>query len=167
MGDHGMILKGPSPFKGILKIPLIMKVPGITTPGSISNSLVSSIDFAKTILNLTRVSKRLHPTSIQGVDITPVLKDPKTKPRNCCLIEEDEEVGSLEIRVRHLITESHKITVYAGLEDAGDIYDRLNDPDEIDNLWDKDTILREKLLTKLLHENLKAQTKIPKRQSAT
>ncbi len=165
MGDHGMIQKGPSPFSGVLRVPLIMRVPGITTPGSVSTSLVSSIDFAKTILNLTGIRKRLHSPFIQGVDITPTLKDPDVKVRDCCFIEEDEELGPLRVRLRHLITETHKITVYEGLEDAGDIYDRINDPDELNNLWDKDRDLKEKLVLKMLNENLKAQTKIPIRQS--
>jgi arylsulfatase A-like enzyme len=167
MGDHGMIYKGPSPFNGVLNVPLIMRVPGITAPGSVTKSLASSIDFAKTILNLTKIRSRLHSPFIQGVDLTPVLKNPEEKVRDSCLVEEDEEFGSLTIRLRHLITETHKITVYAGLENAGDIYDRINDPDELNNLWDKDRDLKEKLVTKILHENLKAQSKIPARQASS
>jgi len=167
MGDHGMIYKGPSPFNGVLNVPLIMRVPGITKPGSVSNSLVSSIDFAKTILNLTKIRTRLHPPFIQGVDLTPVLKDYEAKVRDCAFVEEDEEFGTITVRLRHLITETHKITIYAGLEDAGDIYDRVNDPDELNNLWDKDRDLKERLVKKILHENLKAQTKIPKRQASS
>ena len=129
--------------------------------------LISSIDFAKTILNLTNIRSRLHSPFIQGVDLTPILKNPEEKVRESCLVEEDEEFGSLTIRLRHLITETHKITVYAGLEDAGDIYDRINDPDELNNLWDKDRDLKERLVTKLLHENLKAQSKIPTRQASS
>jgi arylsulfatase A-like enzyme len=167
MGDHGMIYKGPSPFDGVLRVPLIMRVPGITKPGTISNSLVSSIDFAKTLLNLTKIPKRFHLTSVQGVDLTPILKDPEAKVRDCCLIEEDEELGPLNIRVRHMITETHKITLYAGLEDAGDIYDRINDPRELNNLWDKDKDLREKLFKKFFYEMLRAQSKFPQREAAS
>ncbi|MFX0076930.1 MAG: sulfatase, partial [Candidatus Hermodarchaeota archaeon] len=148
MGDHGMIYKGPSPFIGLLNVPLIMRVPGITNHSSVSNSLASSIDFAKTILTLTKVPKRLHSPLIQGIDLTPTLKNPTAKVRDHCFIEEDEELGPLSIRLRHLITETHKITIYAGLEDVGDIYDRINDPDELNNLWGKDSDLKETLVTK-------------------
>lgn len=165
MGDHGMIFKGPSPYIGVLNVPLLMRVPGITTPGSISPSLVSSIDFAKTILNLTGIRNRLHSPFIQGVDITPALKDPEVNVRDCCFIEEDEEIGPLNIRLRHLITDTHKITVYEGLENEGDIYDRINDPNELNNLWDKNSDLREKLVLKMLNQSLKAQTKLPIRQA--
>jgi hypothetical protein len=71
------------------------------------------------------------------------------------------------VSVFNLITQTHKFTIYAGLEDAGDIYDRINDPDELNNLWDKDRNLKERLVKKILHENLKAQTKIPRKQASS
>ncbi|MHA2290504.1 MAG: sulfatase family protein, partial [Promethearchaeota archaeon] len=51
MGDHGLLFKGPCPFNGVLNIPLIWKVPGLTKP-NLTDSLVSTIDLPKTILNL-------------------------------------------------------------------------------------------------------------------
>jgi hypothetical protein len=66
-----------------------------------------------------------------------------------------------------MITETHKITLYAGLEDAGDIYDRINDPRELNNLWDKDKDLREKLFKKFFYEMLRAQSKFPQREAAS
>ena len=163
-GDHGMILKGPSPFNGVANVPLIWKVPGVTKPG-VSDSLVSSIDLSKTILKLLGISKRYQPPDLQGVDITPVLKDPTAKVRDHCLIEEDEEIYGVKIRLRHLITEDYKITVYHNLRDYGDIFDRKNDPDELNNLWFKDKELRSKLLEKLFYENLSAQSRYPHREA--
>ena len=29
LGDHGLILKGPMPYEGLLRIPLLVKGPGI------------------------------------------------------------------------------------------------------------------------------------------
>ena len=57
------------------------------------------------------------------------------------------------------------MTVYEEMEGYGDIYDRKNDPDELNNLWhdENNKSIRFKLLDKLLHEMLKAQTKSPKR----
>ncbi|MFW9951395.1 MAG: sulfatase, partial [Candidatus Thorarchaeota archaeon] len=92
MGDHGFLFKGPCPFNGVLQLPLIWKVPGLTKP-SISNSLVSSIDIPKTILRLLGIKERYQPPDMQGYDITPILQDSKTKLRECCFIENDEEIG--------------------------------------------------------------------------
>ena len=167
MGDHGLMYKGPSPFEGVLRVPLIIKAPGLTQSGGETNALANSIDLSKTILNYAGVSRRYHSRYIQGVDLSPVLKNPEAKARDCCIIEEDEELGPLDIRLRHLITEDYKITVYTGLENVGDIYDRKNDPNELNNLWEKDPELREKLFQKLFHEVLKAESKYPARQSGS
>ena len=51
MGDHGMLLKGPAHYQGVIKIPLIWKVPGLTKPG-VSSSITNTVDIASTILNL-------------------------------------------------------------------------------------------------------------------
>ncbi len=125
MGDHGMILKGWLPFHGILNVPLIFKVPGVTKAGSVSDSLVSAVDLAPTILNLCKVDKELQPPDMQGLDITPVLKDPDQKLRDCCLIEIDEvdsglnkampmavlAAGGSDLRVKYLITDRYSLTV--------------------------------------------------------
>lgn len=65
----------------------------------------------------------------------PVLENPKEKIRDCCLIEHDDEVGPIQARVRHLVTEDFKLTVYEWLRDFGEIYDLKNDPHELHNLW--------------------------------
>ncbi|MHA1374660.1 MAG: sulfatase family protein [Promethearchaeota archaeon] len=169
MGDHGLLFKGPCPFNGVLQLPLIVKVPGMTKPGSVSDSLVSSVDYPKTLLNLLGIKERHHPPDMQGYDFTPILMDPTIKVRDNCFIENDEEIGPLNSRLRHLITEDYKITIYEGSDNFGDIYDRKNDPDELNNLW-HDESFRDKrfqLVNKLLQENLKAQSKFPKRIAGT
>ena len=162
MGDHGMILKGPCPYNGILNVPMIWKVPGLAQ-NMVSDSLISSIDIVPTLLKLLRIRGRNHPHELQGIDISPILKNPSMKLRDCCLIEEDEEFFSVKIRLRHLITENYKITVYNSLRNYGEIFDRKNDPEELNNLWFKDEDLRHQLLEKLFYENLSAQSRYPSR----
>lgn len=159
MGDHGVMLKGIAHYQGVIKVPLIWKVPGITKTGAISDSLVSSIDIPSTVLNLLNIKEKYHPPGMQGVDISPILINPETKIRNNCIIEEDEDFESIPAKIpphraRTMITDDYRITVYYGHEDTGDLYDLKNDPNELNNLW-HDTNSREirnKLLTKLLHE---------------
>jgi len=164
MGDHGLIMKGPCPFNGILQVPMIWKGPGITE-GAVSDSLLSSIDFAPTLMKLLRIRNRDQPPNMQGVDISPVLKDPTKKVRDHCLIEEDEEFMTVEFRLRHLVTEDYKMTIYNRFPGYGEIFDRKNDPDEMNNLWDKDEDLRRKLMEKLFYVNLNAQSRYPSRQA--
>ena len=171
MGDHGLLFKGPSPFNGVFQVPLIIKVPGLTKPG-VSDSLISSIDLPKTILNLLKIKESHQPQDMQGYDMTPILRNPHDKLRDCVLIENDEEVGPLGplyVRLRHLITEDYKLSIYEGLKDHGDLFDRKNDLDEMNNLWYDDNFkdLRFELVNKLLQENLKIQTRYPKRLAGT
>ncbi len=168
MGDHGLILKGPCPYDGILRVPLIWKVPGITN-GSLSHSLISSIDIPKTILELVGIKKKQQPYGMQGLDISPILKNSEESVRDCCLIEHDEELFDfgISVRLRHLITPDNKLTIYAGLTDYGDLFDRKNDPHELTNLWTSKPELRNKLVKRLLHENLKAQSIYPRRKAVS
>jgi arylsulfatase A-like enzyme len=167
MGEHGLLFKGPSPFNGVLQVPMIWKVPDMTNP-AVTDALISSVDYPKTILNLLGISERKHPPNMQGYDMTPVLKNPNKGIRDCCLIEHDEEVGPngpLFCRLRHLITEDYKLTVYEGIKNFGDIFDRKKDPLELHNLW-YDENFKEKrfeLIERLLQECLHVQTRIPKR----
>jgi len=65
--------------------------------------------------------------------------------------------------------EDYKLTVYESLPEYGDLFDRKNDPNELNNLWYDNNYkdLRFKLVNKLLNENLKAQSKYPKRIAGT
>ncbi len=179
MGDHGMILKGFMGFNGIFNVPLIWKVPGVTKSGGISDSLVSAVDLAPTILNLSNIDKGVIPPDIQGIDITPVLKDPCVKVRDSCLIEVDEAdisnkrrtkeklpFGNLEMRVKSLVTERYTLTIYNKLHGYGDLFDRENDPEELNNLWYSNPELRLELLDKLVHEIINAQSLYPKKMGA-
>jgi arylsulfatase A-like enzyme len=165
-GDHGMILKGPSPFNGILQVPMIWKVPDVTKP-AVTEALMSSIDIPSTILNLLGIKERFFPPEMQGYDLSPVLNNPKSDVRNSCFIEHDEDIKIHSVRLRHLITKEHKITLYRDLEDFGDIFDRKNDPHELNNLWNKNIELRNKLIYKLCIENMKAQSHLPQRVAPT
>ena len=174
MADHGIILKALAHFQGVLKVPFIWKVPGLTKPGTITNSLASSIDIPTTILNLLDIKAKDHPPVMQGYDLSPILRDPSIQVRDHCIIEEDQDFedakDSLKLpsmKVRTMITGDYRITVYNTREDAGDLYNLKKDPYEQHNLWDDKNSreLKNKLLSKLLHELIKLQDRTPRRQA--
>jgi arylsulfatase A-like enzyme len=164
-GDHGLILKGPAHYRSIINMPLLWKIPGITT-SEVSDSLINTVDLPKTILNLVGIKEKFHPEGFQGCDITSVLKDPNEKVRECLHIEHDEEIASDRIfRVRTLITERYRLSVYDGYENILDIFDYETDPNEIDNLSPKNRQLRNELTEKLLREIIKIRPRLPKRNA--
>jgi arylsulfatase A-like enzyme len=89
--------------------------------------------------------------------------------RECCFIEHDEELDNfnIKIRVRHLVTDDYKLSIDESVPGYGDLYDRKNDPWELTNLWydEKYKDLCYQLIEQLLFENLKAQSRYPKREA--
>ncbi|TFG19323.1 MAG: DUF4976 domain-containing protein, partial [Promethearchaeota archaeon] len=173
MADHGMILKGAAHFQGVLKVPFIWKVPGVTKPGTISNSLASSIDIPTTILNLLDIKDKYRPKVMQGHNLTSILENPENKVRDHCIIEEDQDYEDAKdlsnlpsLKVRTMITEDYRITVY-NKKGAGDLYNLKEDPYELHNLWDDESLkeLKSKLLNKMLYELIKLQERTPRRQA--
>jgi arylsulfatase A-like enzyme len=166
-GDHGLIVKGPAHYRSVINPPLLWNVPGLTKT-SVSNSLVSTVDLPKTILSLLGIQNKKHPEMCQGYDITPILEDPEQKIREQLLIEHDEELIHISrkesFRLRTLVTERHRLTIYDGFE-KGDIFDYKSDPTEIDNLWSKNESLKNDLIEKLMREIINVQLRIPKRKS--
>jgi len=57
------------------------------------------------------------------------------------------------------------LTVYNGLPSYGDLFSRKDDPLELHNLWNDENYseIRNKLIEKIFHENLNAQSRYPKR----
>ena len=174
MADHGIILKGLAHFQGVINVPFIWKIPGVTKSGGITNSLASSIDIPTTILNLLDINKKDQPPLMQGYDLTPILKDPEKKVRDHCIIEEDQDYHDSKdshsmpsMKVRTLITENFRLIVYQNRENVGDLYNLKDDPYEQHNLWyDKNSgDLKSRLINKLLHELIKLQDRTPRRQA--
>jgi uncharacterized sulfatase len=153
---------------------MIIKVPGVTD-GRVSESLISSVDLAPTILNLCKVAKDEQSGDMQGLDISPILADPKRELRDCCLIEVDEydrDVANRSDkfqpaagRLKYLMTGRYSLVVYDGFPGYGDLFDLQEDPDELNNLWEKQPELRAELVEKLLFEVIKQQTFYPKKQA--
>lgn len=62
-----------SNYEGGIRVPFIIKWPGVTKPGSVSDVPVISNDFYPTILGATGLPKRPQ-QHMDGVDLSPVLK---------------------------------------------------------------------------------------------
>jgi len=68
---HGMVWKWDHcGYEELLHIPLIMRVPGLTCPGSTISALTSNIDILPTLLELAEVDQ---PPGIQGRSMLPLL----------------------------------------------------------------------------------------------
>jgi arylsulfatase len=88
-GSHGLRSKGPFVYDEIMRVPLYVKVPGTTTPGSVTGALASHVDLAATICSLAGVDPARFGATIQGRDLTPVLADPSASVRDHILFAQD------------------------------------------------------------------------------
>jgi arylsulfatase len=87
-GSHGLRSKGPFVYEEIMNVPLYVRVPGTTTPGTQSSALATHVDLASTIASLAGIDAADHPT-LQGVDLSPVLSEPNTSVRDHVLFAQD------------------------------------------------------------------------------
>ncbi len=80
ISDNGMPFpraKTTSYDSGV-RIPMLVRFPGLVGAGTVSRSLVSTIDLAPTILELAGIET---PADMHGVSLVPVLRDPTARVR--------------------------------------------------------------------------------------
>jgi arylsulfatase A-like enzyme len=152
MGDHQLLLKGPIHYRSIVQTPFIWRDPAMPTPAR-SDSFAGTIDLAPSILARAGIDGF---NGIQGRDLTPLMRGETDRLYDELLIEEEgQRIGMgfpSRIRVRTLLTDAHRISVYDGVE-WGELYDRKADPDESVNRWNDPTMapIRAELLLRLAH----------------
>ncbi len=131
-GDHGMLLKGFNPFRGVLQVPMVIADPR-RLPGR-SPSLAGSIDIGPTLMDLCGV--RPH-DGIQGVSLAPVVADPARVVRDHVLVEDDLRRSDaarrgMPHRLRTIVTGAAKYTRWCDGHEL--LFDLAADPDETADL---------------------------------
>jgi len=132
LGDHGLILKGPMHFEGLLRVPMIVRGPGVPA-GAARGAPVSSLDIAPTLFDYSGAAPLRAP---HGASLRPLIEDPNAD-RAFALNEWDlhPQRTGVGLSLRTVRTRTHKLTV--DLESgAGELYDLAGDPLEIKNLFD-------------------------------
>ena len=173
MGDHWMLNKGPFHFEGLLRVPMIWSWPGRFLQGVTTQALASLLDLVPTVLDLAGVEPPEGPTppqpeapdqcpALPGKSLTPLLRGDAAGVQDSVVIENDEDY--LPLRLRTLVTDRHKITVYAG-QDFGELFDLVDDPHEVTNLWDHPASqpLKADLKARLLHRLIETDSPLPRR----
>ena len=92
-GSHGLRSKGPFVYDEIMRVPLYVKVPGVTRPGTTTDALATHVDLAATICSLAGVDPAVAApdgeATVQGVDLAPVFAHPATSVRDHVLFAQD------------------------------------------------------------------------------
>lgn len=130
-GIHGIVEKAPGICSdAVCRVPLIWRVPGITQPGMICGELTESVDIFPTIASLCGLAP---PDTADGKDITPILSGKKEQIHDLAVTENP---WSKAIRWGKWRFVHYRREMFDG-DDAGELYDIENDPDERCNLYNE------------------------------
>ena len=132
LGDHGLILKGPMHYEGLLRVPLIARGPGIPA-GKVTGEPVSTLDLGPTLLDYAG-SEPLLPVQ-HGATLRPVIEGDASRDYALNEWELLPARAGVALSLRTVRTKTRKLTVDF-LSGAGELYDLANDPEETRNLFD-------------------------------
>ena len=148
LGDHGLFLKGPMPYEGLLRVPLLIKGPGVPK-GKIVDQPVSTLDLPATFYDLSDTEPGLPQ---HGRSLRPVYEN--DEERDCAMMEWElfpNRVG-VALSLRTVRTRDAKLTMDLR-SGAGEMCDLEQDPEEMFNLLFDDpdhTAMRADLETMLM-----------------
>jgi arylsulfatase A-like enzyme len=137
IGDHGWYDKRWM-YEESLKTPLLVRWPGKVQPGSVSDDIVSNLDFAETFLDIAGVDV---PDDMQGRSLIPLLEG-NTPPdwRQSFYYHYYENPGGHNVARHYGVTNGkYKLIHFYALEgqriDDWEMYDLEKDPEELRSVY--------------------------------
>ena len=130
LGDHGWFDKRWM-YEESLKMPLIVKWPGVTRPGSINTDLVQNLDYAETFLDIANTE---IPSDMQGRSLVPLLKGNTPDDWRSSIYYHYYEFPGGHMVAKHngIRTERYKLINFYEFGEW-EFYDLQTDPDELNN----------------------------------
>ncbi len=132
-GEHGLIDKRCA-YEESIRIPLLAFAPKYVAGGKRCDAIVSNIDLAPTVLELSHSS---IPKEIDGVSFAPLLQEPEnfSNTRKTFLYEYYWEPSFPQTPTTFALRDSNfKLIQYQGVYDIDELYDIKADPQETKNL---------------------------------
>lgn len=145
LGEHGWFDKR-FVYNESFKTPLLMAWPGKIKAGSRSDEMVQNLDFAQTFLEAAGIET---PADMQGESLIPLLTGDTEKWDREAVYYHYYEYPSIHMVKRHyaIVTKEYKLIHFYFDVDEWELYDRMNDPYELKNVYDDPEYagIREKL----------------------
>lgn len=134
LGDHGWFDKRFM-YEESLRMPLVVRYPGLIESGSVSDNIVSNLDFAPTFLELAGAK---IPTEMQGNSLKNLLLDEYVEEWRQSLYYHYYEYPAVHMAKRHygVRTRQYKLIHFYYDIDAWELYDLKKDPNEINNVYE-------------------------------
>ena len=132
LGDHGWFDKRWM-YEESLKMPLIVRWPGMTKPGTTDEHLVQNLDYAETFLDMAGLSV---PSDMQGRSLVPLLKGENPADWRKSIYYHYFEYPAVHMVARHngVRTDRYKLIHFYQFGEW-EFYDLQSDPDELKNQY--------------------------------
>jgi arylsulfatase len=140
LGDHQLLRKGPFLYDCSVKVPLIIRWPGVVEAGMRREELVQWVDLAPTFLEAAGLEPlRSH----QGESLLPLLRGEATDWRDWALSQyrSSGDPANPSAHLTMLRSGRYKLIAHHGAPSSprprtGELYDLETDPGELVNLWE-------------------------------
>ncbi len=132
IGDHGWYDKRRM-YDESLKMPFIVKWPGVIAPGSRNTDLIQNLDYAETFLDIAGTA---IPADMQGASLVPLMKGETPDDWRTAIYYHYYEYPSVHMVPRQfgIRTRTHKLIRFYQF-DEWEFYDVEIDPDELTNQY--------------------------------
>jgi N-acetylglucosamine-6-sulfatase len=133
-GEHGLSVERRLAYEESIRMPLLVRYPGLIKPGTVRDEIALNIDLAPTLLELAGVAV---PATMQGRSLVPLLKGNRPAWRNSFLIEYYSDTVFPRISqmgYKAVRTGRWKYIHYLELKDMDELYDLKADSYEMKNL---------------------------------
>ena len=146
LGDHGLLLKGPMLYDGLLRVPLVMAGPGIAQGRY--DVPVSTLDLRATLAGLCG----LEVPQDDGASLADVMAG-AARDVSHNEWEVDAARSGVDLDLRTVRSRTHRLSVDLK-SGAGELYDLAADPHEMTNLWEDPgaSSVRDRLTASIAHD---------------
>ncbi len=133
LGEHGWFDKRFI-YDESFKMPLLIKWPNVIKPGTTNDEMVQNLDFAQTFLEAAGISA---PKDMQGESLMPLLKNNRKDWTRKAVYYHYYEYPGWHMVKRHygIVTKEYKLAHFYYDVDEWELYDRKNDPQELNNVY--------------------------------
>jgi len=135
-GEHGLSVERRLAYEESIRIPLLMRCPGIVPVGETRDQMATTVDLAPTFMELAGVK---IPDGLHGESLKVCLDEPAAAGRDELLVEYYSDAVFDRIQnmgYEAIRTADWKYIRYVDLEGMDELYDLRNDPYEVSNLID-------------------------------
>ena len=136
IGEHGWYDKRWM-YEQSLKMPLIVKWPGVTKPGSRNTKMVQNLDYAQTFIDAAGAQA---PSDMQGRSLKPLLEGKTDTPWRDKIYYHYYEYPSVHMVPRQfgIRTERYKLIHFYQFGEEWELYDLETDPEEMTNIYGRE-----------------------------